>query len=157
MKKAEIKRRKRVVPANLQQSEQDGLQSGDPMDEDSQSETHSSVPPSASREYADSPAPRGGPIPVDFTDTFRLLRTADKEQSIPRKRSFSITNDGPEHPYPHAQNTRDTNHHIDPSLPNRTSPTDTDAKEARRAELQREADRFRRMLLEKERELAELG
>jgi len=66
-----------------------------------------------------------------------------------------------EQPYPHAQNAdspqprRDAN--IDPSLPSGEDPGSSGLKEARRAELQREAERFRRMLEEKERELAELG
>ena len=79
--------------------------------------------------------------------------------SVPHKRSFSMSTRDDEQPYPHAQNAdsprRDAN--IDPALPGGEDPGPSGLKEARRAELQREAERFRRMLEEKERELAELG
>ena len=163
MKKAEIKRRKRVVPANLQHLEQDSPQTSELMDEDTQSDGRSTAP-STTTQQANSPRRHlGGPIPVDFTDTFRHLRTtspriASEEQIIPRKRSFSVTNAETEHPYEHAQNLRSADENIDPSLPNRDStPIMPGSKEARRAELQREAERYRKMLLEKEKELAELG
>ncbi|KAK3680352.1 GATA type transcriptional activator of nitrogen-regulated proteins [Vermiconidia calcicola] len=169
MKKAEIKRRKRVVPANIQQQQQfdqDSPRMSDIMDEDSsmQSEPRSSVAPSGTttQMQEDLPSQHRGPIPVDFTDSFRPInaqRIDTEESSIPRKRSFSAAARD-EHPYQHAQNVgspaRDED--IDPSLPSRDSPSPaSDAKEARRAELQREAQKFRQMMLEKERELAELG
>ena len=156
MKKAEIKRRKRVVPANLQQSQagdQPSPNTSDMMDEDS---NLLSEPQSASV-----PISRG-PIPVDFTDSFRTSRPQPMEiderpPSIPHKRSFSMSKHGEaEHPYAHAQNRTTPSHdeNIDPSLPRRD---ESGEKEAKRAALQREAESFRRMLQEKEKELAELG
>lgn len=161
MKKAEIKRRKRVVPANIQQQHPDQASpnASDMMDEDNSlhSEPHSAA----------QPLPRG-PIPVDFTDSFRTARQQPMEiderpPSIPHKRSFSMSTGGEgEHPYAHPQNvehrpqpSRDDN--IDPSLPSTDESATTDAREAKRAALQREAEKFRRMLEEKEKELAELG
>lgn len=154
MKKAEIKRRKRVVPANIQQQagDQASPNTSDMMDEDG---SLHSEPQSATM-------PRG-PIPVDFTDSFRHSRPQPMEiderpTSMAHKRSFSVSA-GVEgkHPYPHAQNmstlpARDEN--IDPTLPGKG--ISADAKEARRAALQREAENFRRMLEAKEKELAEL-
>lgn len=163
MKKAEIKRRKRVVPANLQQQPQDqnSPHASDIMDEDSSLQPDHHLPPTQTN-------PRG-PIPVDFTDFRRYTRPQPMElddrthglPSVPRKRSFSMSTRDNEHPYAHAQNADppqargDAN--IDPSLPTGEDSTSNGLKEARRAELQREAERFRRMLEEKERELAELG
>lgn len=156
MKKAEIKRRKRVVPANLQQAQagdQPSPNASDAMDEDG---SLGSEPQTASI-----PIPRG-PIPVDFTDSFRTSRPQpmdidERPPSIPHKRSFSVSNQGDgEQPYAHAQNVqipaRDEN--IDPALPR---PEEPDGREAKRAALQREAENFRRMLEAKEKELAELG
>lgn len=161
MKKAEIKRRKRVMPANMQQSENGSPQMSEALDEDSSmhSEPLSSVIPHAHEALLRQTA--GGPIPVDFTDTFRQQRQPNpigEDQTVPRKRSFSVAEN--DHPYPHAQNVeshaRDEN--IDPALSARaTAPQAPASKEARRAELQKEAERFRQMMLEKERELAELG
>lgn len=163
MKKAEIKRRKRVMPANMQQGEQGSPRLSEPLDEDSSmhSEPLSSAHEALLRQTA------GGPIPVDFTDSFQRNRQPQQQPSptedrpvVPRKRSFSVAEEE-HHPYPHAQNiephARDEN--IDPALSARaTNGTPSAAsKEARRAELQKEAERFRRMMLEKERELAELG
>jgi len=65
--------------------------------------------------------------------------------------------------YPHDQNVIsdvDTEENIDPSLPTRAigePEVGAGDKETRRADLLREAEKFRRMLEEKERELAELG
>ena len=167
MKKAEIKRRKRVMPANMQTGEQSSPHMSDMMDEDSSvhPETRSSVVPmSAAHEVLLRSA--SGPIPVDFTDTFRQQQQqqagSEDGQSNPRKRSFSVATEDEapnQHPYPHAQNLpqgRDEN--IDPALSTRSdvSPT-ASTKEHRRAELQKEAEQFRQMMLAKERELAELG
>ena len=169
MKKAEIKRRKRVVPANMPPYDQSNAQMRDLMDEDSsvQSEPRSSVAPSRNVYQMQLDTPQrlqGGPIPVDFTDSFRQAPThtqpmeIDEDHVIPRKRSFSVSARN-EYPYMHAQNVgtppRDAN--IDPSLPTQDSSGTSNPREARRAELQWEAERFRRMLSEKERELAELG
>jgi hypothetical protein len=161
MKKAEIKRRKRVVPANIQQQHPDQASpnASDMMDEDS---SLHSEPLSSAQTH-----PRG-PIPVDFTESFRTSRPQPMEiderpPSIPHKRSFSASTGGEgEHPYAHAQNVeprqqaaRDEN--IDPSLPSKEDSVTVDAREAKRAALQREAEKFRRMLEAKEKELAELG
>lgn len=158
MKKAEIKRRKRVMPANMQQSEQTSPQMSETLDEDSSmhSESLSSGMPAAHEALLRQTA--GGPIPVNFTDSFRQNRprTANNEaQTVPRKRSFSVAEE--DHPYAHAQNVeshaRDEN--IDPALSAREpGPV---SKEARKAQLQKEAEQFRQMLEAKERELAELG
>ena len=158
MKKAEIKRRKRVVPANLQQQDQNSSHISELMDEDSsmQSDSRSSVGPGASQMPEDSHSrPYSGPIPVDFTDAFRQTHSNqmdvdEREHTIPRKRSFSVRarEDAQSPP-------RDEN--IDPSLPTRGSPIPPGSKEAKRVELQREAERFRQMLQEKEKELADLG
>jgi hypothetical protein len=164
MKKAEIKRRKRVVPANIQQQQphdQNSPNASDMMEEDSslQSEPQPSTIQTIPR----------GPIPVDFTDSYRHAHPQPMEidehprglPSVPHKRSFSMSTRDDKQPYAHAQNAdprqvrRDEN--IDPSLPSGEDPASSGLKEARRAELQREAERFRRMLEEKERELAELG
>ena len=156
MKKAEIKRRKRVVPANLQQyqhQDQPSPNASDPMDEDASmlSETQSSV--------------GHNPIPVDFTDSFRhahplprAMEVDERPSPLPSKRSFSVsTRDDGEQPYAHAQNISASTYpsaddNIDPALP-----TDQGLRDAKRAALKQEAERFRRMLEEKEKELAELG
>lgn len=158
MKKAEIKRRKRVVPADGT-SQYDSSVVG--LDD------NISVLSSDNTEMRLS---SGGPIPVDFTDAFRnhTIRRHNQHQTEPmqldttslpppsRKRSFSSTAGAREehHPYAHAQNVLSpTDPNIDPSL----SPTESSSKEARRAELQRQAEEMRRVLEMKERELAELG
>lgn len=151
MKKAEIKRRKRVVPANIQQAaaaqDRASPNASDVMDEDSSlhSEPQSSAHPIAR-----------GPIPVDFTDYTRHsqpqpMEIDERSPNIPNKRSFSVSErDETRHPYPHAQNADPPQQEqIDPALPGAS-------KEAKRAALQQEAERFRRMLADKERELREL-
>ena len=156
MKKAEIKRRKRVVPVDAQQYGQaTSPMMSEPVDEGSSvvSDAQSVISSQQSEQYR----VNGGPIPVDFTDSFRqhnIEQYHDSSDSASsRKRSFSATL---EHSYAHAQNVgavEDDN--IDPSLS--TAATAPTAKEVRRIELQREAEQMRQMLLEKERELAELG
>lgn len=188
MKKAEIKRRKRVVPVNQVPTEYDiqltasanGVHSHDQASYNdlrapSYPPTTSSYAPDLSPTHnEDTPMegmerPQSGPIPVDFTDTYRRSmnlnqRTVENLNSNPtssRKRSFSATID--DEPYRHAQNmTSPSSESIDPSLPDdsttsaRTAASAT-SKEARKAELRREAEKMRQMLLAKERELAELG
>lgn len=181
MKKAEIKRRKRIVATDSSQYGQGSPGMSDMMEDDAsvQSELRGeSMAPStlSAHQMHDSPRIAGGPIPVDFTDAFRNHsiqhhHQADRygEHEHPaqpsRKRSFSATlrASDSEEPYAHAQNVgratagalRPEDENIDPALPTTRDPTAP--KERRRAELQREAERMRRMLLEKERELAELG
>ena len=168
MKKAEIKRRKRVVPANFPQQDQSTPYSSDMMDDDGSihSESRSPIGASVAQMQEDLPQrrPPGGPIPVDFTDSFRRMpssaaNTDERAGVIPHKRSFSATADEHERPYAHGQNValapRDEN--IDPSLPSEGSAIPPSSKDDRRAELMREAERFRQMLEAKEQELAELG
>lgn len=80
-----------------------------------------------------------------------------------RKRSFSATL-GDDNPYRHAQNVASPqkNISIDPALPEDNTASErivavVGSKEARKAELQKEAEKMRQMLLAKEREIAELG
>ncbi|KXS93593.1 hypothetical protein AC578_5009 [Pseudocercospora eumusae] len=126
MKKAEIKRRKRVVPASSSSSHQnpqpDAGGYNDAMsDHSDQRATPDQAPP----------------IPVDFTEAFRN-----------KKRTFSATE-----PYPHPQTSAgESSPVLDPALPHR-GPS---SKEDRRAELRKQAEIMRQALLEKERELAEL-
>lgn len=156
MKKSEIKRRKRVVPASM------GQEGGysDAMSEGSAHSEHRASPSVMERGPEGSPfvthpdASRTGPVPVDFTDSFR-----SREDT--RKRSFSTSAGDDGEPYPHPQNLSSSSPqqrapNIDPALPHRGSGAG-DAKGGRREELRREAERMRQMLLEKERELAELG
>jgi GATA-binding protein, other eukaryote len=168
MKKAEIKRRKRVMPANPQQQ---AMAQASPYSNDVMEDETVNTPDAQSSAAQDSEAARiledevrgerqaaNGPIPVDFTDTFRAVNAPQQSSHVPKKRSFSVSaQENPDHPYPHAQNVatppRDEN--IDPTLP--AGKAQDDSKEARRAELLRQAEEFRRMLVEKERELAELG
>lgn len=156
MKKSEIKRRKRVVPAVAAQSDR-----GSPFASDDGSGL-SEHPISMSSSAVVTPLRgpddnlfasrhetyRPGPIPVDFTEAFRGGPSA----SDSRKRSFREAT-GSE-PYPHAQNLsspKGGNENIDPSFRGASE------KENRRAELRREAERMRQLLMEKERELAALG
>ena len=171
MKKAEIKRRKRVVPADMQQFEQGSPHMSDAAEGDSsmQSEPRSSVAPSVPTVEMSGGLPHrqhGDPIPVDFTDSFRQRPPAQpidaEEQTVAsRKRSFSLSaREDQDHPHPHGQNivSQSRDEGIDPSLSSAGEESAPPAsKEARRAELQREAEQYRLMLLEKERELRELG
>ena len=174
MKKAEIKRRKRVVPAANQQHEYEHEHDHDLGSDQNQEEQMSGGPyPITAQARIARPAGARDPIPVDFTDTFRTLRTGigvplqGQTISIPSKRSLSgalvANDDNINGMYPHDQNVSrnmDTEENIDPSLPSRgigESEIGAGDKETRRADLLREAEKFRRMLEEKERELAELG
>ena len=170
MKKAEIKRRKRVVPANLQQhQEPSSPTSGETIDEELYDSRISATPSTSTNP----PRLNNGPIPVDFTDTFRHLRPPpqpheedgtinDSEQqsmpSRPHKRPLSFTESPAENPpqFRHPPNVADEN--VDPTI-RVTAATAGGSKEKdeKRAALQREAERYRQMLLEKEKELAELG
>lgn len=167
MKKAEIKRRKRVVPADNSAQHQPNPTLADdeqhiPASADNPTNGH--LPNSPDRRSRIS----NPPIPVDFTDHLRRNYTLQQRPSLieddstsRRKRSFSesVRED---QPYDHAQNiplspSRDEN--IDPALPSReaSAAAQRPSKEVRRAELQREAERMRTMLLAKEQELAALG
>ncbi|KAF2772787.1 hypothetical protein EJ03DRAFT_371704 [Teratosphaeria nubilosa] len=178
MKKAEIKRRKRVVPADMQGNDDDTSTT--------MSDPRNSVAPSVMSSQDMSPRPMsGGPIPVDFTEAFRLhsIRQinssgleASQEENLspaphPRKRSFDTSERGEVASYHHAQNmsspattrTDNTNEdeNIDPALGATQMASSEQAvqqtKEERRAALQREAEKMREMLLAKEREIMALG
>ncbi|KAI5362845.1 Putative Zinc finger, GATA-type, Zinc finger, NHR/GATA-type, transcription factor GATA [Septoria linicola] len=155
MKKAEIKRRKRVVPAAVNQQLQGSSLQNDNMSEVSAPSerggpsvlnTPLQQPEVSPFMHTTSHTP--GPIPVDFTDAFR--QRDDIGES--RKRTYSATHE--EH-YQQVQNVA-MHENIDPALPHRT-PAAGQSKEDRRAELRREAETMRAMLEAKERELAELG
>ncbi|KXT08019.1 hypothetical protein AC579_2535 [Pseudocercospora musae] len=142
MKKAEIKRRKRVVPASHQNQTDAGGYNDAMSDHSDQRAT-----------------PDHGPIPVDFTEAFRNREDVGDLAPPPKKRTFSAATE----PYPpHPQNlassspgARDRDENLDPALPlpHRGSGA---SKEDRRAELRKQAEIMRQALLEKERELAEL-
>ncbi|SMY27953.1 unnamed protein product [Zymoseptoria tritici ST99CH_1A5] len=168
MKKAEIKRRKRVVPAAGNQIAEPGttFPVDGAADLQARSENQTTSPASTSEappedpeqdtymqtEEQHRPHRPGDPMPVDFTDFLRQ-REAPAES---KKRTFSAINqDGA---YPHHQNVVSSreNENIDPSLPQR-APGGGDAKESRRAELRREAENMRQLLIAKERELEALG
>lgn len=156
MKKAEIKRRKRVVPAAMQAAQF----TGDAMSEGS-GQSERVLPPSS----ISTPAQHHveyipGPIPVDFTEAFR--NHSDLGDS--RKRSFSTSTREEESDtysrsdaYSQARSNALSNDNIDPTLPDARRTTSEQLKESRKAELKREAEKMRLMLLEKERELAELS
>lgn len=187
MKKAEIKRRKRVVPNNMVNDDQSSVYTAETAEDERRS-----IPP-----HADAPSPNqteskvqirlaGGPIPVDFTDTFRATKLTSNNDSSrpspqnPRKRSFSAAagQDEEHHssgPYAHAQNMGSPNNddNIDPSLPARNrepsaepprqiggtttnSNSSSSDKDARRAALEAESEKMLLMLKENQRKLEAL-
>ncbi|KAK0944146.1 GATA type transcriptional activator of nitrogen-regulated proteins [Friedmanniomyces endolithicus] len=178
MKKAEIKRRKRVVPTDSA-----GFQTSPGMHEYTDDDTsmggdfRASMAPSMSAAFTPPMLRSGGPIPVDFTEAFRHHSLAQQprqdggglDSQVPRKRSFSASV-REEATYPHAQNVASPpsreEDNIDPSLsaregepapPPPPSAFVEGAKEARRVYLERENEKMRQLLAEQERELAELG
>lgn len=178
MKKSEIKRRKRVVPALSDQNLVHSFQTTRPsMEPPSVSPDPSAFPPNPimpidevsipaqyppafSDSYVSDRVSRP-PMPVDFTDYIRRPRHVEdvESQQLPtRKRSFSQTEE--EHSSAGVQSDN-----IDPSLSASLTTSDTAEqdrvrderrRDERRLELQREAARFREMLEAKERELADL-
>ncbi|KAI7551477.1 hypothetical protein KC331_g2524 [Hortaea werneckii] len=196
MKKAEIKRRKRVVPVEggyVQESLPTNMT--DPQLLAADDET-SSLPP---QPLDEPPRAAGGPIPVDFTEAFRrhpqlepppsqpplpTSSTATLDAPIPnssRKRTHSAStrgDDASEHeaeshdhrtPPPPQQTLQNfqssssaaaaaaaVDDNIDPQLGLRHSAPPAE-KEARRAQLQQEREKMRRLLEAKEAELAALG
>jgi hypothetical protein len=182
MKKGEIKRRKRVVPANL------GDDSSSVYTNDMTDEERRSVPPAGDASTAPQGAgafPAGypatsnpqiappealmrqpsGPIPVDFTSMYARRPTALQsdakpslsQSAVPRKRSFSAHAEDMTEAYPHAQNVEITrNENIDPALSSDEPHNLTNDKDAKKSELLAEAENMRRMLSEKEREIAAL-
>lgn len=178
MKKAEIKRRKRVVPTL---HDQNHIFESSQVQFETQSATsprldqRSSATPSTAPTMDDlmNPAPEPSlnghhrhnethrpPMPVDFTHY--QPPPADNR----RKRSFSTS--AGEEPTPPSQSAR-RNGSIDPSLaailnnveaitavPLSSRPKE-DGRTSRREELEKEAARIREMLVAKEREIAALG
>lgn len=142
MKKAEIKRRKRVVPNNMINDDQSSVYTAETAEDERRSipPSHTEAPsPSFSNQTESKVQIRlaGGPIPVDFTDTFRSSQkpptsnggggSSSRPSPNPRKRSFSAAagqeGDNAEGSYAHAQNMvspqSNNNDNIDPSLPSR--------------------------------------
>lgn len=173
MKKAEIKRRKRVVPNNLTHDDQSSVYTAETAEEERRS-----IPPlgeAPSPPFSHNPDSKhnirlvGGPIPVDFTDTFRVRKQrtdADLQPSLanPRKRSFSAAaQDQTSEPYAHAQNINSaSDDNIDPALPAQNQAPSSESsrisdKDARRAALQAEADRMLQMLQENQRKMQALN
>jgi hypothetical protein len=174
MKKAEIKRRKRVVPNNLMADDHSSVYTAETAEEERRS-----IPPlteAPSPPFSHNPDDKqnirlgGGPIPVDFTDTFRARKQPTSGGDLrpspanPRKRSFSAAaDDQSSEPYAHAQNVSSTSDaNIDPSLPAQNhAPSSESArisdKDARRAALQAEADKMLQMLQENQRKLQALN
>ena len=173
MKKAEIKRRKRVVPNNLMPDDHSSVYTAETAEEERQSIPPHTEAPSPS--FSQNPDEKldirlaGGPIPVDYTDMFRARKqTAGGDSQLspsnPRKRSFSAAaDDQPSEPYPHAQNANPTSDaNIDPALPTQNQPPSSESsrandKDARRALLQAEADKMLQMLQENQRKLQALN
>lgn len=163
MKKAEIKRRKRVVPAT------GGQQMEQPYPEDNLSDSgHSDQQPGGQASMMDTSGGLEGDaygqayestaplrtVPVDFTEAFRQGGLGGGNDGS-RKRTFTAREDTDHYQGNGAEEQEDEN--IDPSLPNRGSGGGGEQKLNRRAELQAEAEKMRRKLLETERQLAELG
>jgi hypothetical protein len=164
MKKAEIKRRKRVVPAagNQVLNSGDAILNDGPNEESHQPEQQATTPVSTTETSAreqeqdsfhqtEEHIPHRT-IPVDFTEAFRR-RDVPVES---KKRTYSASNEDDAYPHPQNVISSSENENIDPSLPHRGSAA-SDAKESRRAELRREAENMRQLLLAKEKELAALG
>lgn len=156
MKKAEIKRRKRVVPAAMGNQHHPG--SPFPSDNMSDTSGHSdrgglSTPlqQPESSPFIHTTSHVSGPIPVDLTDAFR--HRDDIGES--RKRTYSATHQDSE-PYLPPPRTASLHENIDPALPHRTTSV-AQSRVDRRAELRREAEKMRALLEAKERELAELS
>lgn len=185
MKKQEIKRRKRVVPAGEAPQAAPSVANYSPPQRTSQTpalDGSTSPDPIESREQY-TPEPRG-PLAVDFTHYYnsknnKLNVTSNPGAPSPRKRSLSATMDPdelpskPANPVPHRPNAISSilNHprteegNIDPSLsvplrPSSGSSPHTTAtqedKAARRERLIREQAAMKKELERREKELAEL-
>lgn len=186
MKKQEIKRRKRIVPADGNSTyAPSSVASYSPPQRATQTPTfeHSVSPdPSTAIESSELPSGVRAPVPVDFTTyqgTATLLgppspSTTHAGAPSPRKRSLSATLDTDEKsttPAPHRPNpissilnptaAQDTN--IDPSLSNLSQQSAESAsatqenKAIRKERLKREAELMRQELARREKELQELG
>jgi GATA-binding protein len=185
MKKQEIKRRKRVIPAGDTSSQADYSPPQRPSLTPAFEHSVSPDPSTALESREDyTPEPPRGPIAVDFTHYYgnksnlaALVPNMQPSAPSPRKRSRSATMDPEEHPanpMPHRPNAIssilnpsqvDADANIDPSLsvPLRpsagTSPhpgMSQEEKAARRERLQREAEAMRQELERRQKELDEL-
>jgi GATA-binding protein len=183
MKKAEIKRRKRVVPNNMVNDDQSSVYTAETAEDERRSiPPHNEAPsPTSFSNQTESKSQirlAGLPVPVDFTDTFRAQRlTPNNNESSrpspqnPRKRSFSAAageegENDTKGPYSHAQNmvSPNNNDNIDPSLPSTEPPrqagnnatNSSSDKDARRAALEAESEKMLLMLKENQRKLEAL-
>ncbi|KAL9089437.1 MAG: hypothetical protein Q9165_005758 [Trypethelium subeluteriae] len=151
MKKGEIKRRKRVVPAVADQtqatmstspeSHPSPLQQDDDRTDDNQIQDHRQP-----RQHF--------PPAVDFTGSF-VSRQRHENEAHSRKRSFSISENDGATPEP-------SSYSLDPALAALSAATamqcsETNGKADRRVQLEKEAENLRQMLLAKERELAAIN
>lgn len=185
MKKQEIKRRKRVVPATDTGSQAaSSVANYSPPPRPSQPpafEQSVSPDPSTALESREefTPEPPRGPIAVDFTHYYSnasvtsnpvgLVPSIQLAAPSPRKRSRSATLDPDEsvNPLPHRPNAissilnpsqNDVDANIDPSL-SVTQPNSTlsqEEKAAKRERLRREAEAMRQELERRQKELEEL-
>lgn len=186
MKKQEIKRRKRIVPADVNSTQAPSSiasYSPQPRAMHTPAFEHSVSPdPSTAIDSSEVPTGLRAPVPVDFTNYQGSATqlgppspsTTYAGAPSPRKRSLSATLDTdekPTTPAPHRPNPissilnpaagQDTN--IDPSLSTLSqrsagSPSTTqEDKAARKERLRREAEAMRQELAKRERELQELG
>lgn len=156
MKKAEIKRRKRVVPASAGVDVHNGQLGHDSPEIDPQIHANLTIQSINTQPVATmEPRTGPGPIPVDFTDAFRYRTQQDDldSQTIPVKRNFSAINADSD-VYPHPQNVSFSAINAGDSSTSREASM---SKEARRAELQKEAEKMRQLLEAKEKELAALN
>jgi GATA-binding protein len=184
MKKQEIKRRKRIVPADSTLAPSSIASfSPQPRSMHTPAFEHSVSPdPSTAIESSEVPSGVRAPVPVDFTNyRSSIARLGPPSPSMsyvgapsPRKRSLSATLDADEKhatPAPHRLNpissilnpaaAQDTN--IDPSLSSLSQKSagppaiPQEDKTIRKERLRREAEAMRQELANCERELQELG
>ncbi|KAI9694102.1 MAG: putative electron transfer flavoprotein subunit [Bathelium mastoideum] len=153
MKKGEIKRRKRVVPAIADQAQAAMSTSPDPQpsplqhDESARTEGHVTEEHRQRQHYV--------PPAVDFTGTFSSRHRIWDEDPPSRKRSFSMSeNDG--------ARPRTAAPSLDPTLAALSTAAAIQSssqvdKADRRAQLEKEAENLRQMLFAKEKELAAMN
>lgn len=186
MKKQEIKRRKRIVPADGNSTQASSLASFSPQPRSLQTPAfeHSVSPdPSTAIESSELPLVIRAPMPVDFTNyqgSGAQLGPPSPSTTYPgapspRKRSLSATLDTdekPTTPAPHRPNpissilnpaAAQQHTNIDPSLSSLSQrsadspPAPQEDKAARKERLLREIEAMRHEQAKRERELQELG
>ena len=150
MKKGEIKRRKRVVPAVADQAQATMSTSPDPQSSSLQEDDDHASSDDQTQGH-DRPRQHFPPA-VDFTGSFASRPRHHDEETHSRKRSFSMSerDGGP---------PDSTNQSLDPALAALSAAAAVESSEQhdradRRARLEREAENLRQMLLAKEKELA---